>query len=296
MQSKTLVALVIQARNSSTRFPFKIMKDLCGKNILERILERVKKVKLIDEIIVATTKREEDDIIVNIAKKNAVSYFRGSTNNLIDRYYKAVKDKKFSHILRLPSDNPIPDFEEFDRLIKYHINSKNDFSSNICDFLNNGYPDGIGVEIYSLKTIKKIWELEKNKYNQEHITPCIYNYLKSGRMSITANHAFDYLYVDDLISAIEHFVSQSSRPLHTTYNVCNGYSDRFYSILSDVIFALGGSPSQIDISSTDPTNYIYSGDSSLFQNEFNYTIKQTSYSQAATIMHDWLAPIIDSNN
>tara|TARA_Y100001958_G_C21241087_1_gene568840 strand:- start:794 stop:1555 length:762 start_codon:yes stop_codon:yes gene_type:complete len=178
VQSKTLVALVIQARNSSTRFPFKIMKDLCGKNILERILERVKKVKLIDEIIVATTKREEDDIIVNIAKKNAVSYFRGSTNNLIDRYYKAVKDKKFSHILRLPSDNPIPDFEEFDRLIKYHVNSKNDFSSNICDFLNNGYPDGIGVEIYSLKTIKKIWELEKNKYNQEHITPCIYNYLK----------------------------------------------------------------------------------------------------------------------
>ena len=133
-------------------------------------------------------------------------------------------------------------------------------------------------------------------YSRRLISNNIYNYLKSGRMSITANHAFDYLYVDDLISAIEHFVSQSSRPLHTTYNVCNGYSDRFYSILSDVIFALGGSPSQIDISSTDPTNYIYSGDSSLFQNEFNYTIKQTSYSQAATIMHDWLAPIIDSNN
>ena len=67
--NKDLIALVIQARNSSTRLPYKIMKDLCGKKLLERIIERVKKVKKIDKIIIATTKKKEDDIIVSLAKK-----------------------------------------------------------------------------------------------------------------------------------------------------------------------------------------------------------------------------------
>ena len=181
MNKKNLIALVIQARNSSTRLPYKIMKDLCGKKLLERIIERVKKVKKIDKIIIATTKRKEDDIIVALAKKNNVEFFRGSTNNLIDRYYKSVKGRNFKHILRLPSDNPIPDPAEFERLIKYHLKSKNDFSSNICNFLNNGYPDGIGVEIYSFKTIEKMWKLEKKIKNKEHMTLCVYDYNKKKK-------------------------------------------------------------------------------------------------------------------
>ena len=100
--------------------------------------------------------KKEDDIIVSLAKKNNVESFRGSTNNLIDRYYKSIKGRNFKHILRLPSDNPIPDPVEFERLINYHLKSKNDFSSNICNFLNNGYPDGIGVEIYSFNTLKNV--------------------------------------------------------------------------------------------------------------------------------------------
>ena len=179
---KNLIALVIQARNSSTRLPYKIMKDLCGKKLLERIIERVKKVKKIDKIIIATTKRKEDDIIVSLAKKNNVESFRGSTNDLIDRYYKSVKGRNFKYILRLPSDNPIPDPVEFERLINYHLKSENDFSSNICNFLNNGYPDGIGVEIYSFNTLKKMWQLEKKEKNREHMTLCIYDYNKKKRI------------------------------------------------------------------------------------------------------------------
>ena len=178
MKKKNLIALVIQARNSSTRLPYKIMKDLCGKKLLERIIERVKKVKKIDKIIIATTKRKEDDIIVALAKKNNVEFFRGSTNNLIDRHYKSVKGRNFKHILRLPADNPLPDAKEYDRLVEYHLKNNNDFSSNICNFMGNGYPDGIGVEIFTFDSLKKIWKKEKRKKFREHLHLNYYDYKK----------------------------------------------------------------------------------------------------------------------
>ena len=156
--SKKQLVLIIQARMNSTRFPNKVISDLGGSPLIERILQRVKKIKKIGKIIVATTKRRDDDILVDIARLNKVEVFRGSENDLVDRYYQAIKGKKVSHILRLPADNPIPDPSEYNRLINYHLITNNDFSSNICNFMMNGYPDGFGVEIFTVKSLKKIWE------------------------------------------------------------------------------------------------------------------------------------------
>ena len=167
--SKEFLALVIQARMNSTRFPNKIISDLSGAPLIERILQRVKKVKKIGKIIIATTKKKEDNILVGIAKSNRVEIFRGSENDLVDRYYQAVKDKNIDHILRLPADNPIPDPSEYNRLINYHLKTDNDFSSNICNFMKNGYPDGFGVEIFTVNSLKKIWRNEKRKKFREHI-------------------------------------------------------------------------------------------------------------------------------
>ena len=181
--SKEFLTLVIQARMNSTRFPNKIISDLSGAPLIERILQRVKKVKKIGKIIIATTKRKEDDILVEIAKSNKVEAFRGSENDLVDRYYQAVKDKNFSHILRLPADNPIPDPSEYNRLINYHLKTDNDFSSNICNFMKNGYPDGFGVEIFTANSLKRIWRNEKRKKFREHITLNFYDYKKNKKNS-----------------------------------------------------------------------------------------------------------------
>ena len=146
---KNSIALIIQVRNSSTRLPFKVMKNLCGEPMIVRILERVKRVKRVKKIVLATTNRKEDDIFLEIAKKNKVNYFRGSKNDLVDRYYQAAKKLNVSHVMRLPSDNAIPEPLEYDKIIAYHLKSKNDFSSNLVNFMGNGYPGGIGVEIDS---------------------------------------------------------------------------------------------------------------------------------------------------
>ena len=177
------LTLVIQARMNSTRFPNKVMSDLSGAPLIERILQRVKRVKKIGKIIIATTKRKEDNILVEIAKSNKVEIFRGSENDLVDRYYQAIRGKNVSHILRLPADNPIPDPTEYNRLINYHLKTNNDFSSNICNFMKNGYPDGFGVEIFTANSLKRIWRSEKRKKFREHITLNFYDYKKNKKNS-----------------------------------------------------------------------------------------------------------------
>ena len=179
--SRKQLALIIQARMNSARFPNKVISDLSGTPLIERILQRVKKVKKIGKIIIATTKRKEDDILVEIAKSNKVEVFRGSENDLVDRYYQAAKGKNITHILRLPADNPIPDPSECNRLINYHLKTDNDFSSNLCNFMRNGYPDGFGVEIFTFNSLKKIWRKEKRKKFREHIALNFYDYKKDKK-------------------------------------------------------------------------------------------------------------------
>jgi len=183
---KNQLVLIIQARMHSTRFPNKVISDLGGSPLIERILQRVKKIEKIGKIIIATTKRRDDDILVEIAKLNKVEVYRGSENDLVDRYYQAVKGKKVSHILRLPADNPIPDPTEYNRLINYHLNTDNDFSSNICNFMMNGYPDGFGVEIFTVESLKRIWKKEKRKRFREHIALNFYDYEK-GKKNLKFN-------------------------------------------------------------------------------------------------------------
>ena len=116
----------------------------------------------------------------------------------------------------------------------------------------------------------------------------IFNFLNSGYMTATANHSFDYLYVDDLISAVLHFANYAATPSFSTYNVCNGHSDSFHSILSEVIVSLGGSSSSINMDCLTPSDLDYSGDNTRFESEFSYTIRQTSYSSAAESIKHWM--------
>ena len=242
--SKEFLTLVIQARMNSTRFPNKIISDLSGAPLIERILQRVKKVKKIGKIIIATTKKREDDILVGIAKSNRVEIFRGSENDLVDRYYQAVKGKNVGHILRLPADNPIPDPSEYNRLISYHLKTNNDFSSNICNFMSNGYPDGFGVEIFTFNSLQKIWRNEKRKKFREHIALNFYDYKKDKKnikfnfkigtvkcpkkisrpkLVFDVNYYKDYLFIKKIY---EYFLPQ--KRFFTAIDVIEWYENKYF--------------------------------------------------------------------
>ena len=242
--SKQKLVLIIQARMNSSRFPHKVVSDLNGAPLIERILQRVKRVKKIKKIIVATTKNHLDDVVVEIAKSNKVDVYRGSENDLVDRYYQAIKGKKFNHVLRLPSDNPIPDPAEYERLINYHLKSNNDFSSNICNFMKNGYPDGFGVEIFTVKSLRRIWQKEKRKKFREHVALNYYDYKKDKKnlkfnfkigtikcpkkiskpkLVFDVNNYKDYIFIKQIY---EYFLPQKKN--FAALDVINWYENKYF--------------------------------------------------------------------
>ena len=151
--------------------------DLAGAPLISRILERVKRSKRIGEIVLATTTKSEDDILESMAHECGVSSFRGAENDLVDRYYQAAKHFHADIVLRLPADNPVPEPGEYDRIIEYHLLGRSDFSSNITEVDGNGYPDGIGVEVFNFAVLEDIWQRVTDPRRREHIASNFYDYL-----------------------------------------------------------------------------------------------------------------------
>jgi len=129
-------------------------------------------------------------------------------------------------------------------------------------------------------------------YKRRLISSNILSFMHHGKMTVSANHAFDYLYVDDLIAAIATFADSAHTPKASTYNVCTGRADRFLDILSQVVEVLGGTTKAISIDNPMPTDYIYSGNPSLFESEFDHKIERTSYGEATLAIRDWLGASI----
>ena len=165
--------LIIQARMGSTRLPGKSTLNLGGKPLIGWVIHRLKKTSQVDKIVLSTTTKTEDDILEKIGLEYEIDVFRGSENDLVDRYYQAAKKYKANLIVRVPGDNALPEPKEIDRVINYHNNNGNDFSSNFPDvaqhgYPHNGYPDGIGAEVINFEALKRLWDLSSSPRNREH--------------------------------------------------------------------------------------------------------------------------------
>ena len=177
------VVCLVQARVGSTRLPGKILKEICGKTILHHEIDRLKKCKEIDEIVIATTDKEDDDKIVNEAKKLSVKYFRGSENDVLSRFYYSAKENNADIIVRVTSDCPCIDFEILDKMLIYF---KEKYKEKQVDYLSNTikrtYPRGYDIEIFTFSALEKSYINAKKEYEREHVTPYIYdktnNFLK----------------------------------------------------------------------------------------------------------------------
>ncbi len=169
------IGAIIQARTSSTRLPGKVLKTLpynSNVTVLEQVIRRVKKADSIDEIIVATTVQEDDQAIVDIAKTEDVRWFRGSVENVLERFFLAARENKLDIIVRITSDCPCIDWEIIDTLVKKHLRYKADYTSNT---LERTYPHGLDAEVISFQAIEKATKKAKTSFEKEHVTPYIYN-------------------------------------------------------------------------------------------------------------------------
>lgn len=166
------IGAVIQARNGSQRLPGKVLADISGKTMLERVIERVRLSKMVEEIIVATSTKPQDDSIVDLTKKMCVDYFRGSEEDVLARYLGAAQEFELDVIVRITADNPFMDPIVMDQVVERHIESGVDYTAN-CRLIQS-FPRGCEVEVVSMECLSKAAELAKNKMDREHVTLYIY--------------------------------------------------------------------------------------------------------------------------
>jgi spore coat polysaccharide biosynthesis protein SpsF len=165
MKNKKVVA-IIQARMGSTRLPGKVLMDIIGKPMLWHVIERVKRCKKVDSIVVATTIREEDKAVTDLSKKCGVKSFAGSINDVLDRYYQAAKKFSADIIVRITADCPLINPNTIDKIVSLCVKEDADY---IC-----GHPDfpsiEHGMEVMSFSTLEKVKNIAIKDYQKEHVT------------------------------------------------------------------------------------------------------------------------------
>jgi spore coat polysaccharide biosynthesis protein SpsF (cytidylyltransferase family) len=159
---------VSQARIGSTRLPNKVLLKINDKALLEYHLVRLIKSTKVNKWIVATTNEQGSDEIVKIADTFHVSTFKGDTENVLNRFYEALKHENPDYVVRVTSDCPLIDANLIDEIVSYTIDNKLDYCKT-----SESYPDGFDVEVF------KFSELEFANFNvklvsdKEHVTPFI---------------------------------------------------------------------------------------------------------------------------
>ncbi|MBI5683049.1 MAG: aminotransferase class III-fold pyridoxal phosphate-dependent enzyme [Deltaproteobacteria bacterium] len=182
-----VILAILQARVSSTRLPGKVLKNIINKPMLLRQIERVRRAKLIDKIIVATSLDLTDNPIEMLCKENDIAYYRGSLDDVLDRFLNAAKPYNPDHIVRLTGDCPLADPVLIDEVISYHLNGGYDYSSNT---LEPTFPDGLDTEVFRYKCLEQAWKESVLPSQREHVTPFIYqqpNRFKIGNFKNTVD-------------------------------------------------------------------------------------------------------------
>ena len=185
IKQKPKVSLILQARMGSTRLPGKSLMDLAGSPLVGRILERVKRCKYVDEIVLAIPDTDSDKPLRELGNAYNVTVFSGSENDLVERYYRAALATNTDLVVRLPADNTTPEPEEIDRIIDHHIClNRPGFSSNLSVINDSGYPDGIGAEVFDFSLLKDVRILEENPFKREHLHLNFFDYSSQKAVDI----------------------------------------------------------------------------------------------------------------
>jgi len=175
MSSK--VAVIVQARMGSTRLPGKSMMLLAGKPLVQRVIERIKNANKVDELILAIPNTPENENLEKLGRELDVTVYKGSEQDLVDRYYQAALISECDYVVRIPADNPVPEGSEIDRIIDHHINlGRKGFSSNLAEIYNSKYPDGIGAEIFDFELLEQVHRSEIDSHKREHVHLNFFDY------------------------------------------------------------------------------------------------------------------------
>lgn len=167
------IVLIVQARMFSQRLPKKVMKEVLGRPLLDYQLERLKRVKNVTKIVLAISEQPEDDSLVDFARLQKVLCFRGSSEDVLQRFYFAAETYDADVVVRVCADCPVIDPEIIDGTISQYLNAfpKYDYVSNTR---LRTYPRGMDVEVFSFDALSEANRKAKRSMEREHVTPFFY--------------------------------------------------------------------------------------------------------------------------
>lgn len=163
---------ILQARMGSSRLPGKVLMPVLGKPMLALQIERISRATLIDDLVVATTVSPLDDKIEELCSSLRVNCYRGSEDDLLDRYYQAAKKYKANYIVRLTGDDPLTDPGLINKMIS---KMKTGYFDAVTNTIYPTYPEGLDLTVLSFKALKKSWNEADLQSQREHVTPYIFD-------------------------------------------------------------------------------------------------------------------------
>lgn len=180
------IGVIVQARMGSTRLPSKVMKNIVDKPMLQHVINRLSRSRLINEIIIAIA-QEKDTPLLGIVEKLGVKSFKGSREDVLDRYYQAAKVYKIDVIVRVTSDCPLIDPEVVDKIIAFYLRDK-DIVDYVSNSIKRSYPLGLDAEVFPFDVLKRVWQEADKPHQREHVTRYIYRHPEIFRLANVENN------------------------------------------------------------------------------------------------------------
>lgn len=201
--AKLKIVAIVEARMTSSRLPGKVLLEVLDVPMLGRLIDRLKQVSQIDEIVIATTTNLEDDKICDLALRYHVQYFRGSEQDVMSRVLQAGLAVEADVIVEITGDCPIIDPEIIKKVIQHFLSGTYDYVSNSNV---RSYPDGMDVQVFSLKTLMDSYNSTADKLHREHVTLHIrQNPEKYRILDISAEEEFHFPELGLTLDTIEDF-------------------------------------------------------------------------------------------
>jgi spore coat polysaccharide biosynthesis protein SpsF len=234
-----MIFAILQARTSSTRLPGKVLKPILGRPMLSLQIERIQRSKKIDKIIVATSNDRSDSDIENLCINIQIPCFRGSLDDVLDRFYQTAMQYKLEHVVRLTGDCPLIDPIIIDKVISFYLEGDFDYATN--SMAPYTFPDGLDVEVFGFSVLEKAWHEAILPSHREHVTPFIRLHPEIFKVGYYKNET-DLSHLRWTVDEPEdfEFVSQIYKELYPQYPIF---------ITEDILELINRKPSLLGINS-----------------------------------------------
>ncbi|WP_448213108.1 cytidylyltransferase domain-containing protein [Colwellia sp. MEBiC06753] len=215
------IVAIVQARMGSSRLPGKVMKPLADQPMIGLLLNRLQQAKLINQVVLATSTNEENDVLCQYVESLGIQVYRGSEDDVLSRFSQAAALVSATDVVRITGDSPLLDPRICDRLISYYQQHNADYA-----YLSAQFAEGVDCEVISANTLCIANEDAQKGSEREHVTLYAYNHANKFKVMELPNASDDSLF---------RFTVDNTEDFEVVSKICQHFGDSIYTIDTEAI-------------------------------------------------------------